>query len=240
MSLLPHNATPLEQALEAACDLGIDPGIIRGVADSQRCPTNFLPWLAWAMKVDGWEVAESGEQQRALIREAIPLHKTKGTVGAVRRVLKAVRVNSDFKEWQQIPGAAPYTFQLTAWANNNRPGEGSIISPQLYARLRALVDAAKNERSHYDFRLGARFDGGFRLGNATQMRAVQRRSMDARVVPVDPAVQGLQLANVSNLRAVVRRSVEALGVPINAEQGLQIANVTRARIVVRGTMEAVL
>jgi hypothetical protein len=69
---------------------------------------------------------------------------------------------------------------------------------------------------------------------------VQRRSMDARVVPLDPAGQGLQMANVSNLRAVVRRSVEALGVPINAEQGLQIANVTRARIVVRGTMEAVL
>lgn len=240
MSLLPHNATPLEQALVAACDLGIDPEIIRGIADSERCPANFLPWLAWAMKVEGWEAAETEEQQRALIREAIPIHKTKGTIGAVRRVLNAVRVNSDFKEWHQIPGAAPYTFQLTAWANENRPGEGSIISPQLYARLRALVDAAKNERSHYDFRLGARFDGGFRLGNAAQMRAVQRLSMEAQAVPVDPAAQGLQLANASNLRAVIRRSVEALGVPINAEQGLQVANATRARIVVRGTMEAVL
>lgn len=240
MSLLPHNATPLEQALEAACDLGIDPTIIRSVADSQRCPANFLPWLAWAMKVEGWEAAETEEQQRDLIREAIPIHRTKGTVGAVRRVLKAVRVNADFKEWQQIPGAAPYTFQLTAWANTNRPGEGSIISPQLYARLRALVDAAKNERSHYDFRLGARFDGGFRLGNAAQMCTVQRRSMAAQVVPVDSAAQGLQLANASNLRAVIRRSIEALGVPINAEQGLQVANATRPRIVVRGTMEAVL
>ncbi|MEG0858976.1 MAG: phage tail protein I [Pseudomonas sp.] len=240
MSLLPHNATPLEQALEAACDLGIDPQIIRGVADSQRCPANFLPWLAWAMKVDGWEAADTEEQQRELIREAIPIHQTKGTVGAVRRVLKAVRVNADFKEWQQIPGAVPYSFQLTAWANNNRPGEGSIISPQLYARLRALVDAAKNQRSHYDFRLGAGFDGGFRLGNAARMRAVQRQSMEAEAVPVDPAVQGLQLANASNLRAVIRRSVEALGIPINAEQGLQVANATRARIVVRGTMEAVL
>ncbi|MFK0086496.1 phage tail protein I [Pseudomonas sp. NPDC090755] len=210
MSLLPHNATVLEQALALACDLGIDPQIIRGVADSQRCPANFLPWLAWAMKVDGWEAAETEAQQRALIAQAIPVHKRKGTVGAVRRVLKAVRVNSRFKEWQQIPGAAPYTFELTAWANDNRPGEGSILSPQLYARLRALVDATKNERSHYEFRLGAGFDGGLRLANA------------------------------SNLRSVVRQSAEALGLPINVEQGLQCANAARARIVVRGTMEAVL
>lgn len=48
MSLLPHNATQLERALEAAADLGLDPDIIRGVADSSRCPPNFLPWLAWA------------------------------------------------------------------------------------------------------------------------------------------------------------------------------------------------
>lgn len=43
MSLLPHNATQLERALEAAADLGLDPDIIRGVADSARCPPNFLP-----------------------------------------------------------------------------------------------------------------------------------------------------------------------------------------------------
>lgn len=240
MSLLPHNATTLERALATAADLGIDPEVIRGVADSERCPAHFLPWLGWAMKVDGWEAAETEEQQRALIHEAIPVHKTKGTVGAVRRVLKAVRVNSEFKEWHQIPGAAPYTFQLTAWANDNRPGEGSIISPQLYTRLRALVDAAKNERSHYDFRLGAGFDGGFRLGNAAQLRTVQRLSLYAQMVPLDPAVQGFQLASAANLRAVIRQSVEALGVPINAEQGLQVANAARARIVVRSTMEAVL
>ena len=51
MSLLPHNATQLERALEAAADLGLDPDIIRGVADSARCPPNFLPWLAWALSL---------------------------------------------------------------------------------------------------------------------------------------------------------------------------------------------
>ncbi|MFB4400119.1 phage tail protein I, partial [Pseudomonas inefficax] len=92
MSLLPSNSTRLERILEAARDFGLDPEAIRGLADSGRCPPDFLPWLAWAMKVEGWEAAENTPQQRALIREAIPVHKTKGTVGAIRRVLRAVNV----------------------------------------------------------------------------------------------------------------------------------------------------
>ncbi|MFO2466216.1 phage tail protein I [Pseudomonas sp. 15FMM2] len=238
MSLLPINAVSLEQALEYACDLGIDPTIIRGIADSARCPENFLPWLAWGMKVDGWEAAENEEQRRALINQSIPVHKTKGTLGAVRRVLRAVRVNADFKEWRQIPGAAPYTFELVAWANNNRGGEGSIISPQLLERLRALVDASKNERSHYTLKLGARFDGGLNFGNATQSRIVQHRSAEVLVAPL-AAEQSLAVASAVNARFVVRHSADMQGVPINSETGVAVANTTRLRIVVRGTMEAI-
>ena len=38
MSLLPSNSTYLERVLEAAREQGIDPEVIRGVADSARCP----------------------------------------------------------------------------------------------------------------------------------------------------------------------------------------------------------
>lgn len=270
MSLLPHNVTQLERALEAAADLGLDPDIIRDVADSARCPPNFLPWLAWAWKVDGWEAAYTDDQRRALIREAIPIHKTKGTVGAIRRVLKAVRVNADYKEWREIPNAAPYTFRITAWANENRPGEGSIISPQLEERLRALVDATKNERSHYTFRLGARFDGGLVAANASRLHGwvrrsadvqpiplplfaqplalasvsrhqqVQRHSAEAQPVPLPPSEQALSLASATYARCVSRWSVEAQGVPIHQEMSVLAANAVTTRTVVRVTMEAVL
>ena len=270
MSLLPSNSTFLERVLEAVRDHDLDPDVIRGVADSARCPANFLPWLGWALKVEGWEAAYTDDQRRELISEAIPVHRTKGTVGAIRRVLKAVRVNADFKEWHQIPNAAPYTFQVTAWANENRPGEGSIISPQLEQRLRALVDAAKNERSHYTFRLGARFDGGLTMANASQAWLLHRRSVEAQAVPLDPSAQTMQFANAAQgrtlhrstlevepipipqsaqtlqwasatqARVVSRGYVEALGVPIHVEANVQVANAARARIVVRGTMEAVL
>ncbi|WP_438284258.1 phage tail protein I [Pseudomonas alabamensis] len=270
MSLLPPNATQLERALEVACDQNVDPDIIRGVADSARCPPNFLPWLGWAMKVEGWEAANTEDQQRALIRQAIPIHKTKGTVGAIRRVLRAVNVNADLKDWREIPNGVPYTFQVTTWANENRGGEGTIISPQLEQRLRALVDAAKNERSHYTFRLGARFDGGLAMANAGQAYLLHRKTAQAQPVPLDPSAQTLQLANATQgqalhrttleatavplpasaqalqwanatqARMVSRGFAEALGVPIHVQASVQVANAARARIVVRGTMEAVL
>ncbi len=240
MSLLPDNSTRFERALEVACDQGIDPEVIRGIADSARCPPNFLPWLGWAMRVEGWEAANTDDQRRALIHEAIPVHKTKGTLGAIRRVLKAVRVNADVKEWQQIPNAAPYTFHLTAWANENRAGEGTIISQQLGERLRALIDATKNERSHYTFALGARFDGGLVLANAAHSRAVLRRSVEAQLPPVDTFAQGLRVANATHSLGLVRQTVELLSEPINTEGGLRVACAARALVVVRGAMEAVL
>ena len=240
MSLLPINATLLERSLEAASEQGIDPDIIRGVADSARCPPNFLPWLGWAWKVEGWEAANTDAQRRELIREAIPVHKTKGTAGAIRRVLKAVRVNADFKEWHQIPNAAPYTFQVTAWANENREGEGSILSPQLLERLRALVEATKNERSHYTLRLGARFDNALGLANASQARSLDRRTLDPLMLQPDVLSQPIGLANASDVRCVIRQTADLQAVPGQVEQGFAVANAARTLIVVRATMEAVL
>lgn len=238
--LLPLNSTPLERALATACDLGIDPSIIRGVADSARCPVDFLPWLAWAMSVEGWEAAETEAQQRALIRESIPVHQRKGTVGAVRRVLKAVGVNADFKEWTQIPGAVPYTFELIAWANDNRGGEGTILSPQLFQRLRALVDATKNERSHYALKLGARFDSALGLANSSQVRSLDRRTFDPLPLQPDTAESAIGLAGASDVRCVIRQSADLQAVPGQVEQGFAVANAARTLIVVRATMEAIL
>ncbi len=238
--LLPLNSTPLERALATACDLGVDPEIIRGVADSTRCPVDFLPWLAWAMSVEGWDAAETEEQQRALIRQSIPIHKHKGTVGAIRRVLKAVGVTADYKEWTQIPGAVPYSFELIAWANDNRPGEGSILSPQLFRRLRALVDATKNERSHYKLKLGARFDSALGLANASQVRSLDRRTFDPLPLQPDTLEQSMALGNATDVRGVIRQTADLQAVPGQVEQSFAVANAVRSLIVVRATMEAVL
>ncbi|KIP16064.1 phage tail protein [Burkholderia ubonensis] len=87
--LLPPNATPLERraarALAAAEGLPIP---IRAYWDPDRCDAALLPYLAAEVSVDGWELAESDDARRALVRGAIQLHQRRGTPWAVREVIR--------------------------------------------------------------------------------------------------------------------------------------------------------
>ncbi|MCA8198884.1 phage tail protein I [Burkholderia vietnamiensis] len=87
--LLPPNATPLEiraaTALAAAAELPIP---IRDYWNPDKCPSALLPYLAAEVSVDGWELAESDDARRALIKAAIPLHQKRGTPWAIREVIR--------------------------------------------------------------------------------------------------------------------------------------------------------
>jgi phage tail P2-like protein len=87
-ALLPSNQTPLEAALAVVMVPKVDPEILRSLWDADRCPEGWLPWLAWALAVDGWELAESQDARRALIRGSLALHRKKGTPWAVREVIR--------------------------------------------------------------------------------------------------------------------------------------------------------
>lgn len=76
--LLPSNQTPLEAALARVMRPSVDPEILRTLWDADRCPTAWLPWLAWALAVDGWELAESEDARRALVKGSMALHRKKG------------------------------------------------------------------------------------------------------------------------------------------------------------------
>lgn len=86
--LLPPNVTPLEQALADAMAPAVDPSVIGTIADSARCPAPLLPWLAWERSVEQFDAAKTEEQQRALIRSSLDVHRRKGTLSAVRQVFR--------------------------------------------------------------------------------------------------------------------------------------------------------
>ncbi len=88
--LLPPNCSPLEAAAADAGQFELDPTPLRWLADANRCPPAFLPWLAWARSVEGFDAAASEERQRALIRQSVAIHQRKGTVAAVREVFRAL------------------------------------------------------------------------------------------------------------------------------------------------------
>jgi phage tail P2-like protein len=86
--LLPSNQTPLEAALACVMRPSVAPEILRTLWDADRCPVAWLPWLAWALAVDGWELAESEDARRALVKGSMALHRKKGTPWAVREVIR--------------------------------------------------------------------------------------------------------------------------------------------------------
>ncbi|EGG93508.1 Tail protein I [gamma proteobacterium IMCC1989] len=89
-SLLPPNATQLEKDWEVVANIATDkPVNIRTLWDWETCPVEFLPWLAWALSVDDWDANWSEDQKRQSIKESYQIHVKKGTVGSIRRVLKA-------------------------------------------------------------------------------------------------------------------------------------------------------
>ena len=86
--VLPPNATLFERNVESAgWRLGDDgPVGIRALWNPQTIPAELLPWLAWAMGVDAWDVAWDEAKKRAVVGSALPDHRVDGTLAGVRRV----------------------------------------------------------------------------------------------------------------------------------------------------------
>lgn len=65
------------------------PSSIALMADPDRIPTAFLPFLAWRFSVDDWDPEADEANKRAIIKASIDVHRIKGTIAAVKRVLEA-------------------------------------------------------------------------------------------------------------------------------------------------------
>ncbi|MEM1590181.1 MAG: phage tail protein I [Candidatus Bathyarchaeia archaeon] len=100
-----------------------------------------LDLLAWQFHIEGWELAETEGEKRALIKKAIELHRYKGTPWAVINALKACGYESYMKEWFEYDGQ-PYLFKVYV----RRP----IQDNQTYQKLIAAVYEYKNARSWLD------------------------------------------------------------------------------------------
>lgn len=144
--LLPANAAPQERALSEAVErAGTVTVPVQQVWSPQNCPPAILPWLAWAFSVDEWDTNWTDTQKRDVIAKSIKVHKTKGTIGAVKTALLALGYDVQVQEWfNQVPEGAPYTFKLLVDSTNVGVDMGG------YERIVDVVFGAKNLRSHLD------------------------------------------------------------------------------------------
>lgn len=182
MHLLPPNRSPLEARVAASHPLAL-PVPLRALYDPATCPVDLLPFLAWAFSVDHWSADWPENVKRRFIAESFAVHRMKGTRTAIDRALAAMGVDVELTEWfETSPNLPRGTFDALLYVNENlTPSAPALIGPELYTELRATIDAAKNVRSHYTFRIGARF-GPNTLGVASGMGAGALSDNDARPI----------------------------------------------------------
>lgn len=144
--LLPYNATDQERALEETTARISDVSVIvREVWNPDTCPSNVLPWLAWAFSVDDWDTNWTDEQKRQVIKQSVYSQRIKGTIGAVTRQLAALGYQIQILEWfQQSPQGAPYTFDVYITANQHQLAQND------FNKVLEVINTNKNLRSHLD------------------------------------------------------------------------------------------
>lgn len=141
-SLLPSNSTPLERAIEAAFyERTIVP--LRTLYNPDTCPVDLLPHLAWAWSVDRWDYRWSEATKRAAIKASFYIHKHKGTIGALRRVVEPLGYLIEIVEWfKTVPEGEPGTFALKVGVLDTG------ITEEMYQELDRLIDDAKPVTRH--------------------------------------------------------------------------------------------
>ncbi|WBL72380.1 phage tail protein I [Serratia liquefaciens] len=141
-SLLPSGSTPLERRAAQACagisDLNTP---LRDLWNPDRCPVKFLPYLAWAFSVDRWDEKWTPAEKRKAVKDAFYIHRRKGTIAAIRRVIEAMGYSMSIAEWWQVADPRG-TFRLTIDVNDVG------ITEEIVRELERLIGDARPVSRH--------------------------------------------------------------------------------------------
>ncbi|HHT4105158.1 TPA: phage tail protein I [Enterobacter hormaechei] len=141
-SLLPPGSSALERRLAEACgDISTVPVPLRELWSPDTCPEHLLPWLAWSFSVDRWDEAWPVAVKRQVVRDAYFIHRQKGTIAAVRRVVEPFGFLIRVIEWWQS-GETPGTFRLDIGVQDQG------ITEETYQELERLIAGAKPVSRH--------------------------------------------------------------------------------------------
>ncbi|EMI0368563.1 phage tail protein I [Serratia marcescens] len=141
-SLLPPGSSQLERRAAEACagisDLSVP---LRDLWNPARCPVKFLPYLAWAFSVDRWDEKWTAAEKRKAVTDAFYIHRRKGTVAAIRRVIEAMGFSMSIAEWWEVADPRG-TFRLTIDVNDVG------ITDEIVRELERLIGDARPVSRH--------------------------------------------------------------------------------------------
>jgi phage tail P2-like protein len=143
-TLLPPNASFLERAAaEAGAEIERVPVPLRDLWHPDRCPARLLPYLAWTFSVDRWDPTWSEAAKRAVIRSSFYVHRKKGTISALRRVVEPLGYLLEVVEWWQTdPPGQRGTFDLRIGVLDTG------ITEEMFTELERLIADAKPLTRH--------------------------------------------------------------------------------------------
>lgn len=102
---------------------------------------NILDLLAWQFHIEGYDKAQNIQEKKNLIKNAIELHRHKGTPYAIKKVFESLGILAELQEWFEYNGE-PYKFKVLMI---------SIIQDEdTYKKLVELINEYKNVRSWLD------------------------------------------------------------------------------------------
>jgi len=164
-----------------------------------------LDLLAHQFHIEGWELAKSLEDKRRLIKSAIELHRYKGTPYAIKKVLEALGLEGQVKEWFEY-GEKPYRFKVYV---------SSIPSEELWQKLIHLINEYKNERSWLDA-IGIHSESRSTIYIGTALKTGKHYTIGLRI---SPKVEPLNLYTAGVLRVGKKTTIGVHKPQINTQPG---------------------
>lgn len=112
--------------------------------DVDNLPESVLDHLLWYFHItydEGAGLATTIEEKRRLVKNAIKIHRIKGTKKALEMVLEMLDMRGRITEWFEY-GGEPYHFRVELLEITNKG-----LSDDSLALLDRLIEAYKNKRS---------------------------------------------------------------------------------------------
>jgi phage tail P2-like protein len=180
-SLLPKSYPLVEHALDRTQEFRVDGlslelEIIKKLANPYDCPIEFLPQLAHAFGSDFyWELENLTEsQQREMVANSLRLHRQKGTLWAIKKVMEILGVETEVVEWWQddkllsdleIKPIEPYTFIVVIDVVTFYTNTEKFMNEMQQRRLLKYLTIYKNVRSYFDMYLKISTENQIGFGN---------------------------------------------------------------------------
>lgn len=135
-NLLPPNASALERTAAEVCAFEPEDLVIDKLWSANEVPSEFLPYLAWTLSVDFWDLLTTDEQRREATIGAIAWHKKRGTPWAMKQALTA----RGYPDCEIIEHRQIYEQWLTAGGetlngDSNIDGVGDLSAPTGFFRF---------------------------------------------------------------------------------------------------------